>query len=144
MSELTNMIEEVVRDFNLQLQRCMPVESHEIVEKARAVFVVDDPRVWWLDLRWKPTRCPSENASIDSVVPAGCRTAWFIVEDGTRGLPVYEATPGDVEVIRKNGPAFEYYYVDKDFRWMIVETDHDEFMVCELPPGVNPSSPSAE
>jgi hypothetical protein len=130
VSELTDMIDEVAAAHDRTFRRCALEEGHEVVRRARAVFVTGNPRVWWLGLRLPSKRSPSEAARIVDVLPVLPASAWFIVEDDPE-LVVYDLAPADVELIRKEGPAFEAYYVDKALRWLLAETDHDEFILCD-------------
>ncbi len=133
MSDLTDMIDEVAADHGRAFLRCTDAEAAEIAQRARAAFVVGNPRVWWLALKEPHTRQSSVRVPIDAILPSPCATAWFVVEDDTPTLPVYELSPAEVELIRRAGPALEFNYVDKQLRWMVIETDHDEFIVCEGP-----------
>jgi hypothetical protein len=101
-----------------------------IVAQAREKFVDGDPRVWWLSLKVPATVLDSAHRSFMDVVPNSTERAWFIPEDDTTDLPVYDVTPDEVELLRMNCPLFEYNVVDKLFRWMIVENDHDQFIIC--------------
>jgi hypothetical protein len=48
-------------------------------------------------------------------MPNAVETAYFIPEDSSNELPMYELSPSEVELVRKNCPPFEYYYVEKSF-----------------------------
>ena len=48
----------------------------------------------------------------------------------SKDLAVYDLTPDEVELIRKNCPLFECYVTDKQVRWLVIESDHDQFIVC--------------
>ncbi|MCE9575997.1 MAG: hypothetical protein K8W52_22790 [Deltaproteobacteria bacterium] len=113
------MIDEVAAEHGRAFRRCIDAEAAEIAQRARAAFVIGNPRVWWLALNGPWTRQSSVGVPIDAVLPSSCATAWFIVEDATPILPVYELSPSEVELIRCAGPALEFNYVEKQLRWMV-------------------------
>jgi hypothetical protein len=55
---------------------------------------------------------------------------WLIPDTEEEWLPVYEMDVRQVELLINDCPGFEYYVVGHDFSWLIVETDHDQYMVC--------------
>src|SRR6266536_4390466 len=130
MSEIEEWIQEAASNLDRIFPRCSPEISAAVVRKAREAFVNDNPRVWWLDLKRPFKSYSSENRRLVDVLPSPADRVWFIPETDEEALPVYDLSPDDVDLIRNNCPLFEYYVVDKLFRWLIIENDHDEFLVC--------------
>ena len=131
MSEIVTWIEEAAVELGRSFVRCPKNVAQDVVQEARARFVAGDPRVWWLGLARPCTAYDSQNRSFLDVVPEPTQRVWFIPEDESDALPVYDLLPEDVELIRQNCPLFEYYVTDKCFLWLIVESDHDQFIVCK-------------
>jgi hypothetical protein len=130
MSEVTNWIAEAGEQLHRSFAKCPDELARDVVEKARAAFVKGNPRVWWLGLSRPFTTVDSSSRAVQDVLPASPERLWLIAEDDSNDLPVYEVTAEEVELIRKNCPAFEYYVLDKGLNWLVIENDHDEFIVC--------------
>lgn len=130
MSEIYAWIQEAALERNLSLAPMGPRASKEIVDKAKQIFVEGEPRVWWLSLS-KPHRSIS-SAAISMLDVLGSGTSlWFIPETEEDELLAYDTTSDVVEILRNNCPLFEYYVVDKNFQSLLIETDHDQFVLCD-------------
>jgi hypothetical protein len=136
MSEIVQWIEDAARELGRSFPRCSPEAAKEVVAAARARFVQGNPRVWWLGLSRPHVAYDSKNHSFLDVIPDSSNRVWLIAEDDSEDLPVYDLAPADVDLIRSHCPLFEYYVSDKHFHWLVIESDHDEFLVCQdtVPP----------
>lgn len=133
MSEITTWIDEAIATLQLDFRKCSDLERARIVATAHAKFVSGNPRVWWLNLKLASTKTSSVVSSLLDVIPLDTKTVWFIPEDESDALTVYE---GDVALLPRlldECPLFEYYIVAQDFLWLLGETDHDEFYICKDP-----------
>lgn len=133
-SEITDWIEEAFREHNKSLRRVSEPEASATVRNLMADFVLGNPRVWWLALRHGHSACSSVDHSFEAIAPETDETIWFIPETDEFPLPVYDLSPADVDFIRTNCPLFEYYVADKHGNWIVIENDHDEFIVSRRPP----------
>jgi len=130
MGEVKQWIEEAGAELGRPFVPCSEDVAKDIVNKSQANFVEGTPRVWWLSLRRPFVSYDSKDRSFLDVIPEPTERVWFIAEDDSKDLPVFDLTPDEVELIRKNCPLFEYYVTDKQFRWLVIESDHDQFIVC--------------
>jgi len=130
MSDITDWIQEAGVELSHPFLRCDAAIASRITRLAKSKFVEGNPRVWWLSLSRPFATHDSSSLTFADVLPARADRVWFIPEDDSKELPLYDLSPDDIELIRKNCPLFEYYALDKDFRWLVIETDHDRFVVC--------------
>ena len=131
---MTEWIEEAFREHSKPLRRVPEPEASGIVRQLMAHFVDGNPRVWWLALRHGHTTYSSVDNSFEAIAPESDHTIWFIPETDEFPLPVFDLSPVDVDFIRANCPLFEYYVADKHGNWIVIENDHDEFIVSCQPP----------
>lgn len=132
MTELEKWIDDATRENNLSLRVLPSALAIKIVNTVKERFVKDNPRVWWLSLQTSFVSVSSVNVSIKDVVPNGNGLVYFIPETERTYLPVYYTKPNDIEVLRRECPPFEYYVTDESFEWLLIETDHDEFIIAKL------------
>lgn len=130
MSEIEDWIQEAAANLGRSFTRCAPGVAEKVVREVREVFVDGNPRVWWLSLKRPFKSVSSVDISILDVLPTKGDKVWFIPETDQNLLPVYDLRPEEVELIRRNCPLFEYYVTDKLYRWIVIETDHDKFIIC--------------
>ena len=131
MSEIDEWIAEAARSLGRDFSPAAPSTSSDALSKARAAFVRGNPRVWWLGLLHTPRIVSSAHEKLVNLVPSG--KAWLMPEHGAGGGAAYELDPEDIDAIRENCPPFEYNVVDRDFRWMVSESDHDRFLISTVP-----------
>ncbi|MCW5964066.1 MAG: hypothetical protein KIT83_08505 [Bryobacterales bacterium] len=141
MHEIETWISEAATTLGLPLKRKAPEEGREVVKIARDIYVEDDPRVWWLRLKLPSKQVPAEELGLTEVLPSREGTCWLIPETDAEELPVYEFDAKNVERVIRECPYFEYYVLAQDFSWLVAESDHNVFFVCERPrpPGRQPS-----
>lgn len=76
---------------------------------------------------------PSDEIRLTEVLPSRDGTCFLIPETDTEDLAVYEIDARNVEAVIRECPYFEYYVVAQDFSWLVSESDHNVFFVCEPP-----------
>jgi hypothetical protein len=117
-----------------QLRRLDDATAAEVVRRARERFVAGDPDVWWLSLRLPATSHPAPSDPDDDVralFPVAVERCFFLPAPGTGAAPlVYELEAEALMPLLGELPFFEYYVLDPDFRWLLVETDHNEILVA--------------
>jgi hypothetical protein len=133
MHEIETWITEAARANNLPLRRISPAEGSALVRNAQAIFVEDDPRRWWLSLKLPYTQTTCGEAALTDLLPSTDGTCLLLPETDTADLPVYEVDARHVEALIKDCPYFEYYVLAKDLSWLVAESDHNVFFVCEQP-----------
>lgn len=135
--EVETWIAEAATTLGITLRRQAPEVERDLVRNARSIFVEDNPRVWWLALKLPFKQYPSDEMRLTELLPNKDGTCWLIPETDTEGLPVYEIDAKSVESLLKECPYFEYYVLAKDLNWLVAETDHNVFFVCERPPAIS-------
>ena len=110
--------------------RELPEAEGEVVfRKALAHFVASgDQRWWWEDFRQSSTSVKTQDAfrALPALVPDKSELIWFIAEDDQLPFfPVYESTPEAVSRIVGECYGFEYYLIQKQFKWLLCENHHD-------------------
>jgi len=108
----------------------LPTEQAERVYKSALRHFVQkgDPRWWWEhfskgisvqfidDTGWQ---------SITQIVPDADEPVWFIVEDFVPPeYSVWNASSQDIQSVIAECPFFEFYIIQKDFRWLVCENHH--------------------
>ena len=113
--------------------------EQQVLDKAKATFVENEPRSWWLSLKVPFISFDySDGSGLDNIlkhIPPGDQRCWFIPETEQKTLPVYDADVRFIGSILRQCQVFEYYLVGKDFSWLIVENDHNQILLCLVPLG---------
>jgi hypothetical protein len=116
-----------------QFRQCSASDAADVVTKAKDRFVEGNPRTWWLSLKRPCKMYPYESGGHElllSHVPNGERRCWFIPETEETTLPVFECDVGVLSPLLADCFFFEYYVLSSRFDWLIVDTDHNELLVC--------------
>lgn len=130
MTEIEKWIEEASEENALNLSMLTSLSAAEVVNAIKGRFVKGNPRVWWLSLQTPFTSVSSVGVNIADIVPTRNELVYLIPETEAANLPVYHVKPGDIEVLRRECPPFEYYVTDDSLEWLLIETDHDEFIIA--------------
>ncbi|MDX2267789.1 MAG: hypothetical protein NW208_06760 [Bryobacter sp.] len=133
MHEIETWITEAAITLAIPFKRRTPEEGRDLVRSARAIFVEGDPRSWWLALKLPFKQFSSDEIGLTEVLPSRDGTCLLIPETDTEDLPVYEIEAKNVGSIIGECPYFEYYVLAQDLRWLVTESDHNIFFVCERP-----------
>lgn len=106
-------------------------DSKQLVAKAKAKYVLGNPRTWWLSLKLPFKQFeydfPSEN--LIKHVPKGEEKCYWIPETEEDELIVYETYLHIIPHIMELSSAFEYYVVSRKVNWLLIETDHSQLIV---------------
>lgn len=119
-----------------ELRRCDNDEAKKIYKKAKETFVKDNPRVWWLGLKVlfeivKPNKGQTFSEVLRERIPKSEKHFWFIPETEEEEFIVFEAELNAIELLIKECFFFEYNIIGKEFNWIIIENDHNEFVFAE-------------
>ncbi len=116
-----------------QLRRLDQAAAAEVVARVRERFVAGDPRVWWMSLRLPYTSHPAPRDPEDdprALFPVQVERCWLMPDpDEHDELPVYELDPAQLMPLLGECPFFEYYLIDRELRWLLVETEHNQIQV---------------
>ena len=86
--------------------------EQQVLDKAKATFVENEPRSWWLSLKVPFISFDySDGSGLDNIlkhIPPGDQRCWFT-------LPVYDADVRFIGSILRQCQVFEYYLVGKIF-----------------------------
>jgi hypothetical protein len=132
MSEIETWIEDAARHLHIELRKLSANEAESVQKKAMSRYVkITNPRVWWLNLA-KPVDEYYDRSTVklSDILPENCESCWLIPETDADLLPVYEIYASAIERLIEDCPGFEYNIVAKDFSWLVIETDHDQYYVC--------------
>lgn len=110
-------------------------ESHDaklVIERFRSRFVAGHPSLWWTALKQPHVVIPFPNGDghlhLAEHVPPGDRECWFIAEQSGGQYPVYKANLQSIAPVLSQCFYFVYYLVGLDFRWLVLENDHNEII----------------
>jgi hypothetical protein len=116
------------------IRLCAQTEAEQVVGTAHERFVIGSPRTWWLSLKNKPSvyHYPKGDGfqHLREHAPADAEQCWLILETEEDTKPVAEIDILLAPAILGEMPNIEYYLVDKAFRWLIIENDHNELLLC--------------
>ena len=129
MTEIELWIADAGKELNHDFVKLSQEESTNIVSRAKEKFVLDDPRSWWMSLRLPYKRYSVLEKAINDLMPGTIEKVWFIPETEEECMPVYELSPSEIQMLRENCPPFEYYVIPKTMKWIMIENDHDEFIL---------------
>ena len=105
-------------------------EARQVISNAKRAFVTDNPRAWWLNLKGATQIYDSKTNQLNDVLPSNDKSYWFIPEIEEDDLPVFDLTLEEIQGVLDECPFFEYYVLNKLNRWLVAESDHDQFYVC--------------
>jgi len=121
-----------------EFAKCDPESAKWIAQKAQDTFVLDNPRSWWLSLKYPfdSFDYPEGFGFEDLVrhVPEGEERCWLIPETEKEDPLVFDTKISCITPVLGQCSYFEYYLVGKTFDWLIVENDHNQIIVSRIPP----------
>lgn len=132
MHEIETWIEEAAAAESIPIRKLPEAEAMVVQREAMSRYVtIDDPRVWWVNLARPVDEYYDRNeTSLLSILPAKEGLCWLIPETSKPDLPVYEIDVRMIQKLIEDCFGFEYNIVAKDFSWLVIETDHDQYYVC--------------
>jgi len=108
-------------------------EKNSILLKLKEFFVIGEPRVWWLSLKYTP-KCFvfKQEYPYKEIVNFfdEKEDVWFIIEDNAQLL--YKTKVSHVVDIISECSYFEYNIISKDYNKFLCENDHDQFLYIDL------------
>jgi hypothetical protein len=75
------------------------------------------------------TTYDSKQHTLAEVLPSRSDRYWFIPETESPHPPVFDLSLDQIAAVLNECPFFEYYIADKANRWVVAESDHDQFHV---------------
>ena len=134
MTEIEKWIGEAIAQSEMKIVQLLPTDAKRVVDALMATYVIENPRSWWLKLRHPFVTCSSVDVSLEYLVAKmfsndSADKLFFIPETGKPDLPVYLATAAEVTSVTNDCPLFEYYVANQKKDWLIIENDHDEFVL---------------
>lgn len=122
---------------NLRAARCSSDTAREIVTRTRGVFVRGTPRSWWYSPQFphETHQYPSGDGveHLLKHVPSAGDLYWLILETEDDEQPVFGVTPTQARQLLRALPFVEYYLVNSELNWLLIENDHNEVLVFRAP-----------
>ena len=131
MHEIGRWILEAAGSLGIVCRRVPGREAEQIVCMARSHFVDGNPRSWWLSPKLPFQQFSSERFSLIEILPSKSGPCWLVPETETAALPVFEVAADKVESILAGSSYFEYYLLAHDLSWLLIESDHNIYYVCQ-------------
>jgi hypothetical protein len=136
MWTVDELVDKAIQESNASPNEMVQVSSNEankVVKTAMDKFIEGNPRVWWLSLKTETLNVSAEDSPeyLKRYWPPGEKHCYFIPENETDTLRVFEATLEGIIKVLKNSIFYEYYLVGKQFNWLIIETDHNELLIAK-------------
>ena len=72
----------------------------------------------------------SQSTKLIAIAPEKSGSCWLIPETDAIHLPVYAIDVKDVQRLLDGCPFFEYNLIAKDFSWLLIETEHNDYYIC--------------
>jgi len=133
MESIAATILQAVRELGFGTNRCerLPVdEASGVYEAALRHYVPEGSPKWWWEHFPVSTGVHFEAGDgwrqLSRLVPNPDERVWLIAEDeGLPGYSVWTARVRDIAAVLGECPAFEYYLVQPEFRWLLCENHHN-------------------
>ena len=129
-NDVTSSIRSAILRLGLNVKELNATQARNVNKEAIHRYVVGSPRAWWMSLTVQPETADSTVVKLMDVIPGKTGRCWLIPEVDSSSGPVFDVEVRNIQAILNECPFFEYYVVAKDFSWLIVESDHNEFFVC--------------
>ena len=91
---------------------------------------IPDAYWWWDNFRENYSSLYFENGKgflkLNEICPDPKENVWFVAESSALPFfPVYDGTVEAIQRVLGECHAFEYYLINKDYRWLVCENHHD-------------------
>jgi len=128
--EIQNALD-VLKLSSASFKRLDASAAQQIVDKAKAKYVVGNPRAWWLSLKepYKSYEYDLFTNDLSEYIPNQETECYWIPESEEEHLSVYDTQISAVRQILEQTPFFEYYVLGKNLDWLLIENDHSELIV---------------
>jgi hypothetical protein len=131
MTDIERWLQEAVDMLHVPMRALPATEARDLIQQAKNRFVRGDPRVWWLDLAAPCQQYDSTITSLSAILPATSGAVWFVPETEEAELRVFELQAADLERVVAECPYFEYYILGSQLDWLVAESDHNVYYVCQ-------------
>lgn len=139
-SELEQEIMEAIQNLNIQdkVRVIKGEEKDHMLSRFHSIYVVGEPRVWWLSLKYKPDIFSFEEDGALSFQRIADffdseEEVWFVVEDEFRDDQLlYKAKVRHILAVIGDCSCFEYNIVSENGERFLCETDHDMFLYIDI------------
>jgi hypothetical protein len=134
--EVLNEIKSAIEALDLKSQVAFfeADPKEKVIIEIKDIFVFENPRVWWLSLKYKPQSLKFDDyqyqyKNIINFFDEN-EIVWFIVEDDE--LILLKLKAKDIIKIISECSYFEYYIISLDKTRFLCENDHNEFLYIDL------------
>ena len=134
METVKDAIKKAAQTLGLSQEEFAPVPEHESVklyQKLRQRFCTSPEAYWWWEsFREEHSSLYFENGKgflkLIEICPDPEEKVWFVAESSTfPSFPVYQGTVEAIQRVSGECHPFEYYLINKDYRWLVCENHHD-------------------
>ncbi|MFB0497081.1 hypothetical protein ABID99_003318 [Mucilaginibacter sp. OAE612] len=131
MGEVTKEVEEAIATLKLDKNIISKIDARYndiLYFDLLAHFVNGKDRRWWWEafkssFSFKTFDYPPDRFS--EIIPDLTRKVWLMVEDDQEKFyPIYDVDPKYICGILNECFGFEYYIIDKDYKWLLCENHH--------------------
>lgn len=109
------------------------IHNYELLKTIQNVFVIGNPRVWWLSLKFVPIKLAVQNEfeylEISKYFDQNS-VCYFITE--LDDIHVFQTKIKFLQDVISECSFFEYYVVDEKMEKFICETDHGDLLHIDL------------
>lgn len=125
-------IQVAINQLNLKDQ-FTEIDNNDLLKKIQAIFVHNNPGVWWLSLKYSPSKLIAKNEfeylEISNYLDAES-SCYFIAElDHTH---LFKSKVKHVQDVIGECSFFEYYVIDKKIEKFMCETDHGDLLYIDI------------
>jgi hypothetical protein len=136
MNDFKNEISRIISICPFDLKLIEDKEGKIIVDKVTEVFVKNNPRALWLDLKYKSISVDYEDDYPYKKIPELFNTGellYLLVDYFNETFYILEGYIEAIIVFIEDCTGLdEYYIVDNDFTKLVCENDHDELLFIDV------------
>ena len=132
--EIERWLNEAACELRITLRRLAEREASLIIDALQSRYIKGNPRAWWESLALPYSQFDSKAVRLSSVLPTLSENIYLIPESPKNNGPVYEVDAASLEALLNDCPYFEYSVTNGDRSWLLMESDHNIFFLCRLPP----------
>lgn len=136
MVNLKNQIRITIEETNLDLPEIENAEKDQVINKIKEVFVIDDPRAFWLSFKYKPTSIKYVGDYPHVELPKILSIEedyYFLIDDFNSEFHLFKGNLYTImQFIEECIGLDEYYLIDLNIKKMACETDHGELLYIDV------------